>query len=131
MLLLAGGQQGRDEALLKLQLCLVRVGVLPLLLELVTSSTFLVGADLVTRKAAYLSLLRLIRFWVVGHSLLFTVVEAQLPTSNTKIIFLLSPLTSLLPPLSQGRCQTRPSSPVSNNAFKPGKPKLDQKMPGK
>ena len=86
----------------------MRAGAVPLLLELVTSSTFLAGAHLVTRKAAYLALLRLLKFrlGVVGHSLLFTVVEAQLPTSNTKIRVLLSPLTSLLPPLSQLSNQT-------------------------
>ena len=42
MLLLVGGQKGGDEALLKLQLCLVvRASAVPLLLELLTSSTFL------------------------------------------------------------------------------------------
>ena len=86
MLLPAGGQQGGDKALLELQLCLVRAGAVPLLLELVTSSTFLAGADLATRKAAYLALLRLLKFLlgVVGHSLLLMVVEAQQPTRSTK-----------------------------------------------
>ena len=49
MLLPAGGQQGGDKALLELQLCLVRAGAVPLLLEMVTTSTFLAGADLATR----------------------------------------------------------------------------------
>ena len=79
----------------------MRTGAVPLLLEMVTSSTFLAGADLITRKAAYLALLRLLKFrlGVVGHSLLFTVVEAQLPMSNTKIRVLLSPIPAIMPPI--------------------------------
>ena len=54
---------------------------------MVTSSTFLAGAELATRKAADLALLLLLKFLlgVVGHSLLFMVVEAQQPTSSTKV----------------------------------------------
>ena len=57
---------------------------MPLLLEMVT---FLGGAELAIRKAANLALLRLLKFLlgVVGHSLLFMVVEAQQPTSSTKV----------------------------------------------
>ena len=70
--------------LYQLEVCLVRAGPVLLLLEMMTSSTFLAGADLATRKAAYLALLRLLKFLlrVVGHSLLFMIVEALKPTSS-------------------------------------------------
>ena len=87
MVLPASGLQGGDKAVVELQVWLVRAGIVPLLLDMITSNTFLSGADLVTKKAAYLALLRLSKFFfgVVGHSLLFMVVEAQQPSSTTKV----------------------------------------------
>jgi len=88
MVLPAGTQhlQGGDKSL-ELQLWLVKGGAVPMLLEMMTSDKFMAGADIVTRKAAYLTLLRLAKFLlgVVGHSLLYMVVEAQQPTSTTKV----------------------------------------------
>ena len=42
---------------------------------------------MIARKGAYLAVLRLCKFLlgVVGHSLFYMVVEAQRPTSNTKV----------------------------------------------
>jgi ubiquitin carboxyl-terminal hydrolase 9/24 len=87
MVLPASGLQGGDKAVVELQVWMVRGGIVPLLLDMITSNTFLSGADLVTKKAAYLALLRLGKFFlgVVGHSLLFMVVEAQQPSSTTKV----------------------------------------------
>jgi len=83
----ASGQGPLGDKAFEFQVWLVRGGGVPLLLNMLTSPTFLQGADMITKKAAYLAVLRLSKFLlgVVGHSLFYMVVEAQQPTSNTKV----------------------------------------------
>ena len=54
---------------------------------MLTSPQFLSGADIYTRKHAFLAVLRLAKFLlsVVGHSILYMVVEAQQPNSTNKV----------------------------------------------
>ena len=83
----ASGQGPLGDKAFEFQVWLVRGGGVPLLLNMLTSTTFMQGADVITRKGAYLAVLRLMKFLlgVVGHSLFYMVVEAQRPTSNTKV----------------------------------------------
>ena len=83
----AGGLGPLGEKAFELQCWLVRGGAVPLVLNMLTSPTFLATADPLTRKAATLTVLRLAKFLlgVVGHSLFYMVVEAQQPSSTTKV----------------------------------------------
>ena len=74
----------RNPAFLVLK---VRGAGVPLVLSMLTSPQFLSGADIYTRKHAFLAVLRLAKFLlsVVGHSILYMVVEAQQPNSTNKV----------------------------------------------
>ena len=66
---------------------MVRGGGVGVVLSMLTSPGLLARADLTTKKAAYLTLLKLAKFLlaVAGHSLFFLVVESQQPTSSTRV----------------------------------------------
>ena len=56
------------------------------MLSMLTSPSFMQGADIITNKAAYLPVLRLSKFLLgVGHSLFYMVVGAQKPNSTINV----------------------------------------------
>ena len=69
------------------QLQLVKAGGVGLVLNMLTNPKFLQSADITTKKAGFLTLLKLSKFLltVAGHSLFFLVVESQNPSSNTRV----------------------------------------------
>ena len=83
----ASGQGPLGDEAFEFHVWLVRGGGVPLMLNMLTSPSFMQGADIITKKAAYLAVLRLSKFLlgVVGHSLFYMVVEAQKPNSTTKV----------------------------------------------
>ena len=83
----AGGQGPMADKAFEFQLQLVRGGGVGVVLSMLTSPGLLARADLTTKRAAYLTLLKLAKFLlaVAGHSLSFLVVESQQPTSSTRV----------------------------------------------
>ena len=83
----AAGGGPLSEKAYEFQTWVVRGAGVPLVLSMLTSPSFLAGADIHTRKHAFLAVLRLAKFLlsVVGHSILYMVVEAQQPNSSNKV----------------------------------------------
>merc|ERR1719232_1189133 len=83
----AGPGGPMSEKAFEFQQQLVRAGGVGLVLNMLTNQNFLKNADIITKKSAYLTLLKLSKFLlaVAGHSLFFLVVESQQPSSSTKV----------------------------------------------
>ena len=83
----AGGQGPMSDKAFEFQQQLVRGGGVGLVLNMLTNQSFLQKADIITKKSAYFTLLKLSKFLltVAGHSLFFLVVESQQPSSSTRV----------------------------------------------
>ena len=83
----AGGQTFQSDKTFEFQMLLVKAGGVGLVLNMLTNVKFFSTADNTTKKSVFFTLLKLSKFLlaVAGHSLFFLVVEAQQPTSSTKV----------------------------------------------